>query len=206
MIEILSLPRRPKEIVAHRSTSMATSGLPINSLPGWEHIPLNYKLPMLKCPGNQVIFSKNKIGKSLHDNRWGSFCFRWCKWIGVLSFQGSSQLKNQFDPSGRDSYPEYNALHDSNLRDFYARERNLKRLRANGEITQQNDVICNLRDFNEYRQQLHKSQLHCILKKMNELASWCVYSTRRGGCRVSLFKYNFLFKYYDRRRSSTIAC
>lgn len=41
------------------------TGLPINSLPGWELIPLNCKLPMLKCPGNQVIFSKDKIGNSV---------------------------------------------------------------------------------------------------------------------------------------------
>ncbi|KAL9874500.1 uncharacterized protein LOC119641849 [Glossina fuscipes] len=148
MIELLSLPRRHTNQVENVAGVKFKSGLPINSLPGWEHIPLNSKLPMLKCPGNQVIFSKNKIGQAVRDDR---------------------HLKHEFDPSGRDSFPEYNPLHDSNLKTFYANERNLKRLRENGEITHNNDVICNLKDFNEYRQQLHKSQLYYILQDLNRL-------------------------------------
>ncbi|XP_065357556.1 uncharacterized protein LOC135951766 [Calliphora vicina] len=144
MIELLSLPRRANQNISIPNIKIH-SGLPINSLPGWEHIPLNSKLPMLKCPGNQVIFSKNKIGQSLRH------------------------LKHEFDSSGHDNFPEYNHLHDSNLKTFYANERNLKRLRKNGEITLDNDVICNLKDFNEYRQQLHKSQLYYILQEMNRL-------------------------------------
>lgn len=66
MIDILSLSRRPKLDVVEVPNLTFKSGLPINSLPGWELIPLNSKLPMLKCPGNQVIFSKNKIGQSVH--------------------------------------------------------------------------------------------------------------------------------------------
>uniref|UniRef100_A0A1B0AHB3 Uncharacterized protein n=1 Tax=Glossina pallidipes TaxID=7398 RepID=A0A1B0AHB3_GLOPL len=148
MIELLSLPRRHANQVENVAGVRFKSGLPINSLPGWEHIPLNSKLPMLKCPGNQVIFSKNKIGQAVRDDR---------------------HLKHEFDPSGRDSFPEYNPLHDSNLKTFYANERNLKRLRENGEITHNNDVICNLKDFNEYRQQLHKSHLYYILQDLNRL-------------------------------------
>lgn len=64
MIDLLSLPRRPNLNISLPNIKLH-SGLPINSLPGWEQIPLNCKLPMLKCPGNQVIFSKNKIGKSV---------------------------------------------------------------------------------------------------------------------------------------------
>lgn len=66
MIEILSLPRRNNiDVVQFARNVRFNSGLPINSLPGWENIPLNSKLPMLKCPDNQVIFSKNKIGQSV---------------------------------------------------------------------------------------------------------------------------------------------
>ncbi|KAM7354157.1 uncharacterized protein ACRADG_005939 isoform 2-T2 [Cochliomyia hominivorax] len=143
-MELLSLPKRTKLNISLSKANLET-GLPINSLPGWEHIPLNCKLPMLKCPGNQVIFSKNKIGQS------------------------SRNLKQEFDPSSHDPIPEYNPLHDSNLKTFYAIERNLKRLRENGEITLDNDVICNLKDFNEYRQQLHKSHLYYILQEMSRL-------------------------------------
>lgn len=64
MIELLSLPRRPK-LKVFLANPKFPSGLPINSLPGWEQIPLNRKLPMLKCPENQVVFSKNKIGQSV---------------------------------------------------------------------------------------------------------------------------------------------
>ncbi|XP_030384343.1 uncharacterized protein LOC115631669 [Scaptodrosophila lebanonensis] len=142
MIDILSLPRRNNlannqallKVVSYRT------GLPINSLPGWELIPLNCKLPMLKCPDNQVIFSKNKIGQSFRSTR------------------------QEFDASVTDTIPEYNPLHDSNLKTYYANERNLKRLRENGEITDTNDVICNLKDFNQYRQELHKSHLYYVLQ------------------------------------------
>ncbi|XP_017481257.1 PREDICTED: uncharacterized protein LOC108370436 [Rhagoletis zephyria] len=43
----------------------------------------------------------------------------------------------------------------------------LERLRENGEITQNNDVICNLKDFNEYRQQLHRTRLYYVLQEIN---------------------------------------
>ncbi|EDW45368.1 GM16727 [Drosophila sechellia] len=142
MIDILSLPRRNKVSGNPALLKMISykTGLPINSLPGWELIPLNCKLPMLKCPGNQVIFSKNKIGQDFKSG------------------------KQEFECSVTEHIPEYNPLHDSNLKTFYSNERNLKRLRENGEITQDNDVICNLKDFNQHRQELHKSQLYYILQ------------------------------------------
>ncbi|XP_001989114.2 uncharacterized protein LOC6561440 [Drosophila grimshawi] len=141
MIDILSLPRR-NNVTSQSNKHQASykSGLPINSLPGWELIPLNCKLPMLKCPGNQVIFSKDKIGNT---------------------FKCSMQ---DFDSSVTVHIPEYNPLHDSNLKTFYSNERNLKRLRENGEITDENEVICNLKDFNQYREDLHKSQLYYVLQ------------------------------------------
>ncbi|KAI8034940.1 uncharacterized protein LOC128253534 [Drosophila gunungcola] len=142
MIDILSLPRRNKVSGNPALLKMISykTGLPINSLPGWELIPLNCKLPMLKCPGNQVIFSKNKIGQDFKSG------------------------KQEFECSVTEHIPEYNPLHDSNLKTFYSNERNLKRLRENGEITQGNDVICNLKDFNQHRQELHKSQLYYVLQ------------------------------------------
>ncbi|XP_034097804.1 uncharacterized protein LOC117563533 [Drosophila albomicans] len=142
MIDILSLPRRNKVVVGQVTSKQPSykTGLPINSLPGWELIPLNCKLPMLKCPGNQVIFSKDKIGNT---------------------FKCSMQ---EFDSSMTVHIPEYNPLHDSNLKTFYSNERNLKRLRENGEITDENEVICNLKDFNQYREDLHKSQLYYVLQ------------------------------------------
>ncbi|XP_073820155.1 uncharacterized protein [Musca autumnalis] len=146
MLEILSLPRRPKETGVDISKLKLRSGLPLNSLPGWEHIPLNCKLPMVKCPGNQVIFSINKIGQVIKKKE-----------------------KHEFDVSTSESLPEYNPLQDSNLRSFYANERNLKRLRENGEITEKNDVICNLKDFNKYRQELHKAKVYYILQELNRM-------------------------------------
>ncbi|XP_061396399.1 uncharacterized protein LOC133332032 [Musca vetustissima] len=146
MIEILSLPRRPKETAVDISKLKLKSGLPLNSLPGWEQIPLNCKLPMVKCPGNQVIFSINKIGQTIKKKE-----------------------RQEFDISITESLSEYNPLQDSNLRAFYANERNLKRLRENGEITENNDVICNLKDFNKYRQKLHKAKVYYILQEMNRM-------------------------------------
>lgn len=79
----------------------------------------------------------------------------------VLQFKCSMQ---DFDNSTTLNLPEYNPLHDSNLKTFYANERNLKRLRENGEITNENEVICNLKDFNQYREDLHKAQLYHVLQ------------------------------------------
>ncbi|ALC38540.1 CG3345 [Drosophila busckii] len=142
MIDILSLPRRNNVAASFNLTKQPNykTGLPINSLPGWEHIPLNCKLPMLKCPGKQVIFSMDKIGQTFKCD----------------------QL--DFDSAVTEHTREYNPLHDSNLKTFYSNERNLKRLRENGEITDDNDVICTLKDFNRYREDLHKSQLYYVLQ------------------------------------------
>jgi len=76
MIDILSLPRRNKVSGNPALLKMISfkTGLPINSLPGWELIPLNCKLPMLKCPGNQVIFSKNKIGQDVSGTSSNCLC------------------------------------------------------------------------------------------------------------------------------------
>lgn len=68
MIDILSLPRGNR-FSTGGLVKQAKTGLPINSLPGWEQIPLNCKLPMLKCPGNQVIFSKDTIGNSVSNSK-----------------------------------------------------------------------------------------------------------------------------------------
>ncbi|XP_075158419.1 uncharacterized protein LOC142231677 [Haematobia irritans] len=145
MIELLSLPKRPKAInVDFSALKMKNTGLPLNSLPGWEDIPLNYKLPMLTCPGNQVVFTTSKIGESI------------------------AQESKNFDvsPGG---IPEYSPLQDPNLKSFYAIERNLRRLRENGEITKDNDIICNLRDFNEFRQKLHKSRVGYVVEEMKKM-------------------------------------
>lgn len=41
-------------------------GVPNNSLPGWEKLPLDSKLPMLKFPpNNKIIFSRSKIGEKV---------------------------------------------------------------------------------------------------------------------------------------------
>ncbi|XP_055920732.1 uncharacterized protein LOC129952255 isoform X2 [Eupeodes corollae] len=122
-------------------------GLPINALPGWESIPLHSKLPMLKCPNNQVIFSKNKIGRS-HENS-----------------------KRDFDSVCLNAKMDYNPLHDPHLGRFYSNEKLLKRLRQNGEITESNDVICTLKEFNEHRISLHETYISFIRterKKIDE--------------------------------------
>lgn len=115
---------------------------------------------MLKCPGNQVIFSKDKIGKSVSfPEKFPNLLFH----LFYVLFQFKCSMQD-FDSSSSGYIPEYNPLHDSNLRTFYANERNLKRLRMNGEITDDNEVICNLKDFNQFREELHKSQLYYVLQ------------------------------------------
>ncbi|XP_055849697.1 uncharacterized protein LOC129914455 [Episyrphus balteatus] len=122
------------------------AGLPINALPGWESIPLHSKLPMLKCPNNQVIFTKNKIGRSYENSQ------------------------RDFDSVCLNAKMDYNPLHDPHLGRFYSNEKLLKRLRENGEITENNDVICTLKEFNEHRIPLHETYLSLIRSQRNKMS------------------------------------
>lgn len=64
---------------------------------------------------------------------------------------------------------EYQPLHDPHLKNHYNLPRMRRHLRKKGFITARGKVICNLREFNQYRQYLHKM---CLLEMAQERKVW----------------------------------
>lgn len=67
MVEVLTLRRKTAVHELLDSVPLPNRAVPINSLPGWRILPLGDKLPMLKCPTNELIFSRNKVGKTVKE-------------------------------------------------------------------------------------------------------------------------------------------
>lgn len=125
------------------------SGVPINGLPGWENVPLHLKLPMLQTPSNQsrIIFTRAKVGNGL---------FR---------------KKGDFDATIMDEDKiMYNPLHDRHLRKFFSNPIMVRKLLKNDEITENLDVRCTLKEFNQFRSFIHKACLEILTTKMKEAA------------------------------------
>nr|XP_015199527.1 PREDICTED: uncharacterized protein LOC107077005 isoform X3 [Lepisosteus oculatus] len=82
------------------------------------------------------------------------------------------------DPHGHLLKSHYNSLYDPNLRQYYYRKDMLERLKKGGFITENNKVICSLKDFNEYRQYLmsvkldyernHKKEQTALIRRLQE--------------------------------------
>lgn len=63
---MISLRRKTTVDELIESIPRPNGGVPQNSLPGWEKLPLDSKLPMLKFPpNNKIIFSRSKIGEKV---------------------------------------------------------------------------------------------------------------------------------------------
>lgn len=125
------------------------SGVPINGLPGWENVPLHLKLPMLQTPSNQsrIIFTRAKVGNEL------------------------LRKKGDFDATIMDEDKiMYNPLHDPHLRKFFSNPMMVRQLLKNDEITENLDVRCTLKEFNEFRSFIHKACLEIFTTRMKEAA------------------------------------
>ncbi|CAM9174529.1 unnamed protein product, partial [Bubo scandiacus] len=94
-------------------------------------LPLGVKIPVL--PGSRPVFSRAKLGEKLHLP------------------SGHFDLG---DPYCRLLRTEYNSLHDPHLKAYHKRRHNFRRLKEAGYITSDGQVVCTLKEFNEYRQYL----------------------------------------------------
>ncbi|XP_026723280.1 fibrous sheath-interacting protein 2 isoform X2 [Athene cunicularia] len=94
-------------------------------------LPLGAKIPVL--PGSRPVFSRAKLGEKL---------------------QLPSGHFDLGDPYCRLLRREYNSLHDPSLKAYHNRRHNFRRLREAGLVTSDGQVICTLKEFNEYRQYL----------------------------------------------------
>ncbi|KAM6120934.1 uncharacterized protein FYN12_009238 isoform 1-T3 [Phoenicopterus ruber ruber] len=94
-------------------------------------LPLGVKIPVL--PGSKPVFSRAKLGEKLHRPS--------------CSFDLG-------DPYCRLMRTEYNSLHDPHLQAYHNRQDNIRRLKRAGYVTSDGQVVCTLKEFNEYRQYL----------------------------------------------------
>ncbi|KAK2520566.1 hypothetical protein Q9233_011202, partial [Columba guinea] len=92
-------------------------------------LTLGVKIPVI--PGSKPVFSRGKLGEKLHRP------------------SGSFDLG---DPLGRRMSNEYNSLHDPHLQAYHQRKDNLERLKRQGFLTSNGNVVCSLKEFNQYRQ------------------------------------------------------
>ncbi|XP_073074652.1 fibrous sheath-interacting protein 2 isoform X5 [Manis javanica] len=78
---------------------------------------------------------------------------------------------NLTDPYCRILENQYNSLHDPHLRAYHQRKDILGRLKKGGYITNNNEVVCSLKEFNKYREYLRSLKLdfekNCI-KEQNQ--------------------------------------
>ena len=77
MVELLTLRRRTNVDELVDSVPRPESGVPTYALPGWKDVSLDLKLPMLKCPNNQIIFSRAKVGQKVRKINNKLLCILW---------------------------------------------------------------------------------------------------------------------------------
>ncbi|XP_060851645.1 uncharacterized protein LOC132930004 [Rhopalosiphum padi] len=125
--------RRPTAVSKFRDSVPRPNYRPLkNYLPSWESRKFDEKIPMYHgyTPSGPIVFHRGLMGKDpfQSDNK--------------LSFV----LNNSYDISHR-----YNPLHDPHLKHWVNSPINRKFLEKQGLITEDKDVICSLREYNEYR-------------------------------------------------------
>ncbi|XP_073074648.1 fibrous sheath-interacting protein 2 isoform X2 [Manis javanica] len=111
-------------------------------------LPFGVKLP--RIPGSDSLYSTTKLGEKLFQPSYGF---------------------NLTDPYCRILENQYNSLHDPHLRAYHQRKDILGRLKKGGYITNNNEVVCSLKEFNKYREYLRSLKLdfekNCI-KEQNQ--------------------------------------
>ncbi|KAK2529012.1 hypothetical protein Q9966_009345, partial [Columba livia] len=103
-------------------------------------LTLGVKIPV--TPGSKPVFSRGKLGEKLHRP------------------SGSFDLG---DPLGRRMSNEYNSLHDPHLQAYHQRKDNVQWLKRQGLVTSDGNVVCSLKEFNQYRQ--YRTMLKLEAKK-----------------------------------------
>ncbi|XP_031229549.1 fibrous sheath-interacting protein 2-like isoform X3 [Mastomys coucha] len=94
-------------------------------------LPLGAKLPVI--PGSTNIFYTTNISEKLYQPSFGF---------------------NLSDPYCKLMETTYKSLHDPHLKSYFRRKDILKKLRKGGYITNNNKVVCTLKELNKYRQYL----------------------------------------------------
>ncbi|XP_061178087.1 uncharacterized protein LOC133186789 [Saccostrea echinata] len=120
-----------------------------DGLPAWESLPLYSKFPMVPIPKGSIKLCTTKLCEPKHK---------------VVDFEFDLT-----DPYCHVISNEYQPLHDPHLKNHFNIPRMQRHLRKNGFITDDRQVICNLREFNQYRQYLRKICLLEMAKERKEM-------------------------------------
>ncbi|CAM5165796.1 unnamed protein product [Natator depressus] len=144
-------------------------------------MPLGAKLPLL--PGSNTLFYRTNLGEKKSSpastmNSIHNFA------TAVKDMKNSRERREQIantellyqppsgfdlgDPYCRLMTTKYRSLHDPHLRSYYKRKNNLRRLKKGGYVTNDNKVVCTLKEFNEYRQYLTTLKLEFEKNYMRE--------------------------------------
>lgn len=123
-----------------------------NALPLWEHRELNEKIPMYQGYGpdgplllHRGLMGRNPLRPDIGDTK--------------LNFLLS-------DPYCHDVSYTYNPLHDSHLKNWVTSGNNPVLLYKQGLITEDLEVVCNLKEYNEYRRFLWRKHNDLVNKKL----------------------------------------
>ncbi|XP_058819972.1 uncharacterized protein LOC131682487 [Topomyia yanbarensis] len=142
------------------------------SLPLWETLALDRKLPAIACPIHPPTFSRGKLGQHL-----------WTK--------PDNYGFDLTDPLGHDVSYGYLLPHDKHLKGYYRDERIKDGLKYHEIINSRNEVVCSLAEFNRFRSYLWKYHKHEIRKEFQKLdrAWWKAYHDKLAALHIK--------KHYD---------
>uniref|UniRef100_A0A1B6DRN8 Uncharacterized protein n=1 Tax=Clastoptera arizonana TaxID=38151 RepID=A0A1B6DRN8_9HEMI len=145
--DILTLKPDSSDVV--KSVPKPKEALVKNGLPKWNNSTLDTKLPLLPGPNGPFVFSRGKLGKNLWKNK----------------VQSEFTLN---DPNGYEVTFEYEPAHDKHLKRWFAVTNNQKYLLKNDIVTENLDVKCSVKQYNEYRKYLHRIHSNQVCKEMKQ--------------------------------------
>ncbi|CAM5140194.1 unnamed protein product [Eretmochelys imbricata] len=129
-------------------------------------MPLGAKLPLL--PGSNTLFYRTNLGEKFLPVRSSpASTMNSIHNFATALYQPPSGF-DLGDPYCRLMTTKYRSLHDPHLRSYYKRKNNLRRLKKGGYVTNDNKVVCTLKEFNEYRQYLTTLKLEFEKNYMRE--------------------------------------
>lgn len=148
--QLLMLRRKTNADKILNEVAQPKRSIPVNAPPEYYALSLDSKIPILKGPAACLTFSRNKVGREIFASAGTDF--------------------DLDDPYCHTVSYDYQQLHDHNLKHIYDIPKNLRHLKAINMISDDNEVRCTLKQFNEYRRYLKRLYLNKvnILRAQND--------------------------------------
>lgn len=151
-MKLLNL-RRPTPVSDLKNSIPHPKQRPVKySYPVWQSRELDEKIPMYhgRGPEGPLVLHRGLAGNN--------------------PLKANVKLKFSLkDPHSRDVSNTYNSLHDPHLKRWVNLPTNRKFLQKQGLITDDGDVICNLKEYNEYRKFLWRIHNDMVLQKLKQI-------------------------------------